>query len=202
MANNPTFYVDRGTVYKCKRGMLKSSFVSEMLIKHRSPLTLYQNLLAIFPYTLDAKNIFELGRWIVNLPEIHLNAVIYLDNLHANTCRFSKRCHQVTLFCIIRMTSRNTISVYVLSPLFHLGGGRVRLHVGRRCNEVYFFQTHHVIVHVGCKKIVKCAEHFVTLCKYFLLASFYSRTPPTRRKSTTSFQSFTIRLLEVSVNSN
>ena len=123
MANNPTFYVDRGTVYKCKRGTLKSSFVSEMLIKHRSPLTLYQNLLAIFPYTLDAKNIFELGRWIVNLPEIHLNAVIYLDNLHANTCHFSKRYHQVTLFCIIRMTSRNTISVYVLSPLFHLGGG-------------------------------------------------------------------------------
>ena len=146
MANDPTFYDDRGIVYKCKRGTLKSSFVTEMLIKHRPPLTLYQNLLAIFPNTLDAKNIFELGRWIVNLPEIHLNAVVYLDNLHVNTCHFSKRCHQVTLFCIIRMTSRNTISVYVLSPPFHLGGGgKVRLHVGRRCNEVYFFQTHHTL---------------------------------------------------------
>ena len=45
-----------------------------------------------------------------------------------------KRYYQVTLFCIIRVTSRNTISVDVPSPPFHLGGegggGRVRLHMG------------------------------------------------------------------------
>ena len=101
-----------------------------MLIENRPLLTLYQKLLAIFSYILKEKYISELG--IVNLSEIRLNVTVYLHNLHANTCHFAKRYYQVTLFCIIRVTSRNTISVDVPSPPFHLGGGggEVRLHMG------------------------------------------------------------------------
>ena len=34
------------------------------------------------------------GEWI------HFNVVVYLDNLHANTCYFTKKYYQMTLFCI------------------------------------------------------------------------------------------------------
>ena len=114
-----------------------------MLIENRPLLTLYQKLLAIFSYILKEKYISELG--IVNLSEIRLNVTVYLHNLHANTCHFAKRYYQVTLFCIIRVTSRNTISVDVPSPPFHLGGGgggSTATHGLVRtveCNEVYLF---------------------------------------------------------------
>ena len=93
-ANDPTFFDDCSTVYKCKqkpRGRCNS--VSAMLIEHRPFLTLHQKSLIIFSYILKAKYIFELGRWIANLPEkwewIHFKVVVYIDNLHANTCHFS-----------------------------------------------------------------------------------------------------------------
>ena len=44
-------------------------FVSAMLIEHRPPLTLCQKSLIIFSYILDAKYVFEIGRWIANLLE-------------------------------------------------------------------------------------------------------------------------------------
>ena len=34
------------------------------------------------------------GEWI------HFNIVVYLDNLHANTCYFTKKYYQMTSFCI------------------------------------------------------------------------------------------------------
>ena len=152
-------------------------FESAILIENRPLLTLYQKLLAIFSYILKEKYISELGRWIVNLSEIRLNVTDYLHNLHANTCHFAKRYYQVTLFCIIRVTSRNTISVDVPSPPFHLEGGG---------------KYGYTWAGTDCR---------VQRSLLILNTSRY-RTCRLRKKSTTPFQSFTIRLLEVSVNSN
>lgn len=156
-------------------------FESAILIENRPLLTLYQKLLAIFSYILKEKYISELRRWIVNLSEIRLNVTDYLHNLHANTCHFAKRYYQVTLFCIIRVTSRNTISVDVPSPPFHLGGGGSTT-------------THGLVTWAGTDCRVQRS--------LLILNTSHYRTCRLRKKSTTPFQSFTIRLLEVSVNSN
>ena len=91
-----------------------------------------------------------------------------------------KRYYQVTLFCIIRVTSRNTISVDVPSPPFHLGGRGEG--GGYGCTWA------------GTDCRVQRSLLFLNTSRY--------RTCKLRKKSTTPFQSFTIRLLEVSVNSN
>ena len=132
-ANDPTFFDDCGTVYKiwCKqkpRG--RCNFVSAMLIEHRPFLTLHQKSLIIFSYILKAKYIFELGRWIANLPEkwewIHFKVVVYIDNLHANTCHFS--LHKLEWRHRTRLASglRRRSDLASVSPWW----GRVRLHVG------------------------------------------------------------------------
>ena len=65
-----------------------------MPIEHRPLFTPYQKSLIIFSYILKTKYTVELGRWIANLPAngewIHLNVIVYLDNL-ANTCHLAKK---------------------------------------------------------------------------------------------------------------
>ena len=73
---------------------LKSSFVIVMLIEHRPPLTLYQKLLMIFSFILKQSihlnSDAELQIYPKNGKRIHFK-VVYLDNLHANTCNFAQK---------------------------------------------------------------------------------------------------------------
>ena len=73
---------------------LKSSFVIVMLIEHRPPLTLYQKLLMIFSFILKQSihlnSDAELQIYPKNGKRIHFK-VVYLDNLHTNTCNFAQK---------------------------------------------------------------------------------------------------------------
>ena len=73
---------------------LKSSFVSAVVIEHRPLLTLYQKSLLIFLYILK-QFIYLNSDAELKITQKNGGAIIYrfiyLDNLHANTCRFAKK---------------------------------------------------------------------------------------------------------------
>ena len=124
-------------------------FTSAMLIEHRPFLTPYRKSLIIFSCILIAniylKSDAELQIYLKNGKWIHFSVVVYLDNHHANTCRFAKISsndivlHELEWHHRTRKVSGLRRSSHAFISPGGGEGGRVRQHVGYWSN---CFWTH------------------------------------------------------------